>query len=279
MNLITLPTIDSTNSYCLRNNYLLEQNNLVVRALKQTNGRGRFDRTWISSEVEEDLSFSIIHHPISNYAFEITSIYVGLSVYRILLKIIGSDVNIKHPNDILWKNFKISGILLEKTKVNNKNVIIIGIGINVNSSKKQNLENSISLFEILKRKVNLENILTSIVEEFQKINKTNELTIEQINEWNKACVSIGKEVILKNFKEQFNEQFKEKFKEQSKELFNEKSKEQINELFKEKSKEQIKEQFNNSIKAKILGIDKTGGLRLFTEKNETIIYTGEVIYI
>ena len=255
MNLITLASIDSTNSYCLRNNHLLEQNNLVVRAIKQTNGRGRFDRTWISSEDEEDLSFSIIHHPLTDYAFEITSIYIGISVYRILLKIIGSEVNIKHPNDILWKNFKISGILLEKTKVNNKNVIIIGVGINVNSCKKQNLVNSISLFEILKRKVNLENILTSIVEEFQKINQTNELTIELINEWNKACVSIGKEVILKNFKEKSNEQFKEKFK------------------------EQYNEQFNESIKAKILGIDKTGGLRLFTEKNETIIYTGEVIYI
>ena len=50
--------IDSTNTY-FKNNYNLYPNDSVLIALKQTNGRGRYNRLWLS---DNDLTFSILKY-------------------------------------------------------------------------------------------------------------------------------------------------------------------------------------------------------------------------
>jgi BirA family biotin operon repressor/biotin-[acetyl-CoA-carboxylase] ligase len=48
-----------------------------------------------------------------------------------LAKLTDNDVKIKWPNDIIFKNKKIVGILIEKKKINQNNYFIIGAGFNV----------------------------------------------------------------------------------------------------------------------------------------------------
>ena len=57
------------------------------------------------------------------------------------------DLTIKWPNDIMARNKKISGILIESRIRGNKiNHSVIGIGININQSKFKNLPNATSVF-------------------------------------------------------------------------------------------------------------------------------------
>ena len=53
---IKINEIPSTNSY-LKNEYKKYKDNVILHTLSQTEGRGRFDRKWVS---KNDLMFSIL---------------------------------------------------------------------------------------------------------------------------------------------------------------------------------------------------------------------------
>ena len=144
---------------------LITQNKTdVVVAKKQTKGRGRYGRKWYSEE--GGLYFSFIEKNGRNdFLSEIVSFSIvkTLQEYRINCKI-------KFPNDIIYRNKKIAGILIEKKG----EIYIIGIGINVNNYINEEI-NGISMKEILKREIKIEKVLEKFLiiyklnrEEFQK---------------------------------------------------------------------------------------------------------------
>ncbi|WP_434732594.1 biotin--[acetyl-CoA-carboxylase] ligase [Wolbachia endosymbiont of Zygogramma bicolorata] len=105
-------------------------NETVIIADKQTEGRGRTGKSWISPEGNLYASLIINQETDVSKLTELTFV-TALAVGNTLLSFI-SDSNVQHkwPNDILIDGKKISGILLEKRS--NSNWLIIGIGINVN---------------------------------------------------------------------------------------------------------------------------------------------------
>lgn len=121
MEIITFDELDSTNDY-LKKNHSKYKKNTVIRALKQTNGRGRFSRVW---ESKEDLTFSILFNENNPHHF-----IAPLAINNILNKL-NYNSSIKWPNDILIDNKKVSGILIEKIFCGEDNVTIVGIGINI----------------------------------------------------------------------------------------------------------------------------------------------------
>jgi len=98
----------------------------LIIAREQSQGRGRYGRIWFAPK--GNLYFTYIQ-PI-NHPIEEISMIAGLAVAQALRKFIGSKVVLKHPNDILVDEKKISGILIEK----NDSFYSIGVGINVASS-------------------------------------------------------------------------------------------------------------------------------------------------
>ena len=101
----------------------------VVTAARQTYGRGRRGRSWISLE----------GNLFMTQAIPLDISFIGDIVFMVSLSVLDTikfispnlDVQLKWPNDVLVEGCKISGILLEKAA---NGYIIAGTGINIKSS-------------------------------------------------------------------------------------------------------------------------------------------------
>ncbi len=181
MKLIKFDVIDSTNTY-LKTNYESLDNLTVVTSEHQTNGKGRLGRTWVD---EDDLLFSIlikenIEKP-TDYSFLIGAVLVKvLSNY---------NPKIKWPNDIIINDKKCIGILLEGVTKEKQECVIIGVGINVNTTKfpEDLLFKATSLRNESNKRIDKESLLEKIIEEFineysdYKNKKSNYLNIVRNN--------------------------------------------------------------------------------------------------
>ncbi len=137
MNVIRLDEVDSTNNYAKLHIHDLADKT-VVHALRQTNGRGRFNRKWVDLGAE-NLFFSIVLKPDSCYSSVLPNItqYACLVLCKIFENY-GIEPKIKWPNDVMIDGKrKISGILSE-TVINGGQLegLIVGIGVNLNSCRK-----------------------------------------------------------------------------------------------------------------------------------------------
>ena len=125
-----LRTIDSTNHFVSQ----LESECpfIVCCAEEQTAGRGRLGRQW-SSPFGENIYFSARWRPdrgLMKYAG--LSLVIGLAISETLKQHnIEESILIKWPNDLMWQDKKLCGVLIEMTGEN----VIIGIGLNVNTAK------------------------------------------------------------------------------------------------------------------------------------------------
>ncbi|MGD9200898.1 MAG: biotin--[acetyl-CoA-carboxylase] ligase [Chitinispirillia bacterium] len=125
--------LESTNNF-IKNNIESLKDYTVIWGNKQSSGRGRFSRKWISIG-GKDLTFSILL-PLSSLKpcnWPNTTQITALCIAELLEDYMRS-VRIKWPNDILVNNKKICGILCEIIKRKRSNGVIVGIGLNVNSS-------------------------------------------------------------------------------------------------------------------------------------------------
>jgi BirA family biotin operon repressor/biotin-[acetyl-CoA-carboxylase] ligase len=134
--------INSTN--CFLKKYPLVGPPLTICcAEKQTHGRGRFNRHW-ESPFGENIYFSG-RWKLNCHLSKLSglSLVVSLAVVESLKKNdIFADITIKWPNDLLWQDKKLAGILVESV-VDQSNcvAVIIGIGINVNIKPSHSLVN------------------------------------------------------------------------------------------------------------------------------------------
>ena len=167
MRIIKINATNSTNSFLkeLAQNSSLDEITVAVTN-NQTSGRGQMNNSWLS-EPYKNLTFSLFtplkkikieHQAYLNFA-------VSLAIYDTLLEYNVPDLYIKWPNDIMSGKKKICGILIENTfsysRIKNT---IIGIGLNVNQEKfHKNLTNASSLKIILKKSIELEALMNTII--------------------------------------------------------------------------------------------------------------------
>jgi len=130
---ISLKTADSTNSIAMELGAGDAPHGTVVVASRQTMGRGRLGRLWVSPK--GNISMSILLRPTLRPAeLRLLTLSVAVSCAQALKKVTGVHIGIKWPNDLMVSGRKLGGILTE-TKLRGKRVIfvVVGIGINVNS--------------------------------------------------------------------------------------------------------------------------------------------------
>ncbi len=104
----------------------------VVIADEQTAGRGRLDRKWFTPKGTA-LAVSIVLRPTPEERPHLTRI-VGLAALAVAgpVRKLGLDARIKWPNDILIRNRKVCGILIESVwSGEDIDCVVIGIGVNV----------------------------------------------------------------------------------------------------------------------------------------------------
>jgi BirA family biotin operon repressor/biotin-[acetyl-CoA-carboxylase] ligase len=120
--------IDSTNEACRLRALAGEAAGLVIRADRQTAGRGRRGRNW--SSPQGNLYTSILlrpqRPPSEAFALGFAAVTAIGDVAEALLPA-GTRVQHKWPNDLLIEGSKASGILLEAQP----GFVVLGIGVNV----------------------------------------------------------------------------------------------------------------------------------------------------
>ena len=162
--IINLLQVDSTNTEAQR---LLKKKKisspLWIVAEEQTSGKGRGENKWVSNKgnlfasLIFPISFNIKNLPILSCA-------VSLATFECLEFFIKDDqfLKIKWPNDILFKDSKLSGILIENLLSVDLNYSIIGIGINVNSSPFNLNHLTSSLKSIVGKEIGVKNVLNQL---------------------------------------------------------------------------------------------------------------------
>lgn len=164
--------IDSTNLE-LKRKYRELEHGMVCVAEYQTQGRGRMNRKWVSSR-NAALMFSILLFPSQKPdKFATITPLVGLAVVE-TLKQFGIEAKLKWPNDVVIESKKCCGILCEGI-FEEKNAIIVGIGINVTNEESdfdESFRNSAtSLSEVSKRTIDKGELLDAFLNNFQVIYK------------------------------------------------------------------------------------------------------------
>ncbi len=128
----------STNSDLLQNLAQLDAPVCLI-ALRQTAGRGRAGRSWLSMG-SDVLTFSIAW-PWRDSDAPITGLPLAIGVgLAESLQTLGFPVQLKWPNDVLRDGKKLAGILLESAKVRQDSGsrlwLVIGIGMNLRLSEE-----------------------------------------------------------------------------------------------------------------------------------------------
>ena len=122
--------VDSTNSTLVRNAATLQSGSVLVAEL-QTQGRGRRGTAWHASP-GSSLTFSVLWRFESGAAaLSGLSLAAGVALVR-ALGVHGVQAKLKWPNDVLWRNRKLSGILVEmQGDALGPSAVVIGMGVNV----------------------------------------------------------------------------------------------------------------------------------------------------
>lgn len=125
--------VDSTNAEALRLIQAGQVAPFVVMAERQTGGRGRRGRTWISPPATNLYYTLAVRVSGGAQGLSSLSLVVGLAVLQALRRAGVERAGLKWPNDIYVDGKKIAGILLELTG-DPADVchVIVGIGVNVN---------------------------------------------------------------------------------------------------------------------------------------------------
>lgn len=135
-------SMPSTNQQAVQQSQTCDCHGSLYLAEQQTAGRGRRGRQWVSP-FGRNLYFSLVwRFENGAAALEGLSLLVGLSLLKGIQRMGIAGVQLKWPNDLLWKDRKLAGILLEMTgDASGDCQVVIGVGVNV----EMPLEHSVAI--------------------------------------------------------------------------------------------------------------------------------------
>jgi len=200
-NFVYCEEIDSTNSFLLKSKEY-NKHGLVLLAEYQSAGRGRRNRSWLSTK-EQNLTFSILlKENISSGNINSLILGAAVAVAQALENLYQFKVNLKWPNDVLINNRKISGILVESSSKGNKiEKAVIGIAVNVNQSgfAGQYTIQPTSVRKEFKKEVSREKLLSEILNCFEEIFEQSLINPEKVlNDWRSRCKLIGEKIKIED---------------------------------------------------------------------------------
>ena len=165
--LLRFKSVKSTNDIALK---LTQKKNSIptmIVSTTQTNGRGTMGKKWISQRGNLFISifFEMNQKNINFKHFAILNAYL---LQKVLSKYFSKKIKIKWPNDLLYNNKKICGILQEVVNYKDKNFLIVGIGVNTNLNPKNKSFSSTSLKKIIDKDIDNNKVLNNIKSTYEK---------------------------------------------------------------------------------------------------------------
>ena len=172
--------VKSTNDVAMK---LIKRNILeptLITTEKQTNGRGRIGKKWISlkGNLFITLFFKFDQKKINFKQFAVLNAFL---LKKVISNIISKKIKIKWPNDLLFNKLKFCGILQEVIKFDNFDYLIVGIGLNTNVVPQNKSFKSTCLKNILNKKIDNQKILKKIVIAYEKfLGEKNKLSFSDL---------------------------------------------------------------------------------------------------
>ena len=161
--------VDSTNDIALEKAKAGVDSGYVCIAEKQNSGRGRRGRNWVSP-FGKNIYLSILwrfHGGATS--LEGLSLAAGVAVVKALSRIGIVGVNLKWPNDVLYAENKLAGILLEMSgDVSGVCEVVLGLGLNIQMTIEEGdaiSQNWVDLRSLTNDALNRNEVIVSVLEE------------------------------------------------------------------------------------------------------------------
>ena len=187
-------SVGSTNDLC-RDECKKQLKPILITADKQTAGRGRNQKKWESPSGNISFSYGFFCKKPHNAL----SLLAGLKTTIAVDKIFGKSVELKWPNDLIYKSNKVGGILIESENFEDRFLTIVGIGLNL--KVKPTEEHWGELDEELN---NEEKKLTFTKELAHQIAQLENFSDKNwTKDWVEKCVHMDKKIKIPANKEEF----------------------------------------------------------------------------
>jgi BirA family biotin operon repressor/biotin-[acetyl-CoA-carboxylase] ligase len=169
----------------------------AVIALNQTQGKGRFDRSWVS-EPGESLTMSVVVQPSTEVA-ERLSMIAGLAILKSIESLTGVRSTIKWPNDVRIVGKKVCGILVQ-TRVDTAGsaTAVVGIGLNLglDVSRYEDIrDTATSLRAATGYDVEMVPAAEAVLRAFDELYGATKAGVGMHAEWSDAIDTLGNKVI------------------------------------------------------------------------------------
>ena len=198
--------IDSTQDFAEQIASDKREDGTIIIAERQTSGKGRLSRKWMSPK--GGIWFSLIIHP----KFDVSSstlvpIASAVALSKSIKSVLGVETKVKWPNDITMNGKKVAGMLVDASfQANNIDYLILGIGINFDIDSKK-LEKRLSktpnfygINSLRKKddktppKLLVKEFLSQLEKNLSQLDNGEKSKI--IKEWTKRAVGIGKKITI-----------------------------------------------------------------------------------
>lgn len=165
----TFDQLNSTQSYAREMLGDGASEGMLIQTSSQVNGYGRHQRSWVGGTGNLLLSFIITpecsHQSIFQFSF-----MTSLALHDALVHLapdLKSQLRLKWPNDLLLKDRKCAGILIETDQeASGRLALIIGLGVNLSSAP----EEGVALIDVLPgNKLVLDDVRDRFLEQFQNL--------------------------------------------------------------------------------------------------------------
>ncbi len=195
--IISYEEINSTNDAIFRLGEQGVKEGVCVFAEHQKKGRGRLGRDWNSPKGKNILVSILLRPPMTPSEASRLTLVAAVSVVKTVQKITGIQAGIKWPNDVLFKNKKLCGILTEmNAEADRVNFVVLGIGLNVNSKTSELPEGSTSLKEMAGKEVSriktAQELLKQLESDYTDLKKGRFESLAE--DWERYSVTSGRRV-------------------------------------------------------------------------------------
>ena len=188
----SIPSTNEQAKVYAKNNF---KHGYALITKNQFSGKGRRSNIWFAVP-NKSLTFSIMVNQKELNNKKLIPLISGLSIIDSIKEYTNINCQLKWPNDIMLNQKKIGGILIEKIN----DILIIGVGINVNENIKdlnkniKNISTSLNIFGSIK--IELEILFAYILNNLENYFYTKKNDF--IDEWNERCCHINKEIKFQN---------------------------------------------------------------------------------
>ncbi len=195
--------LDSTNLRVRELGYSGSAEGTLVATERQTAGRGRRGRNWHSPS-GRNLYFSVLLRPaLAPETTSLITLAAGLGAVKAIERLTGFRASLKWPNDLLWGQRKLAGILTElEMRGSRPDFAVLGMGVNVNIARSEMpaelADTAGSLLEATGRSWNRLELLSALLEDIEK--EYTELSLGGqaglLEKYRRVCATVGSRVIV-----------------------------------------------------------------------------------